>query len=125
MNDKEKDYTPIFGKDFFEPITIEFLNKQLQASQQEVEKYKNNQRCAWKSFEGTLCPEAIRQNTALQQKLKVAEDYFNKIINLKAKVIQTYNPLSLLDALQVKGIAEQALEQIKTNTKSIVVKGED
>lgn len=50
--------------------------------QEENEKLKEklierNKKCAWKSFEGTLCPEALEQLQAEREKVKTFENVLN------------------------------------------------
>ena len=69
----------------------------IKRKEQECEELRNNQRCAWKSLEGTLCPEAQEQLDQLRVENKILKmrsqfefdetllQYSNLIEELKAE----------------------------------------
>ena len=48
------------------------FEQQLKVKEQECEELKNSEKCAWKSLEGTLCPEAQEQLDQLKADRKEA-----------------------------------------------------
>lgn len=63
------------------------LNKTIKAKEQECEELKEarkNSRCAWKSLEGTFCPQAQEQLEAYKmeaEEYKRMGEYFSKLDN--------------------------------------------
>ena len=53
-----------------------------------------------------------QENTALKQGNEILVEALEAILRVKPKVIQTYEPLALMDARLIKGIAKTALDRL-------------
>ena len=96
---------------------IDKLKKELQAKEQECEELKEaqkNSRCAWKSFEGTFCPEAQEQldqlKAELEQEKALKETYLAcykaKHEDIEGKLFKLSKTLT-----EIKEIAEHCMQQ--------------
>ena len=83
------------------PTRLEIVEQQLKRKEQECERLKNNRRCAWKSLEGTLCPEAQEQLDQLKKE------------NEELKGIRDRNFLHALEEQKKADKLKQTLTEIK------------
>jgi flagellar motility protein MotE (MotC chaperone) len=71
---------------------LEYYKEALKAKEQECEELKEtqkNSRCAWKSFEGTFCPEAQEQLDQLKAENKHLNDLLNQALKELEKTRET------------------------------------
>ena len=99
-------------------VTHTDLEKAYKAKEQECERLRNNLRCAWKSLEGTLCPEAQEQLDQLKAENKeLIRKNANKRTSLKKKQLHITQLKAELE--QEKALKETYLACYKAKHEDI------